>query len=313
MDKVFMASLENDSQMEKVVKVFNCKTRRDILRLLSRQNMSIWGIAQELNIPLSTVSEHVKVLVQSGLFTLQTRNMGKGKEEIVVRQYEKIEIPAVLPDDRHASKEKCAVQIPIGSFTSFHVKKYCGMVSEDGYIGIGRDDPNIFYDPLRFRAQLIWFDEGWLEYVFPVKGIDRSNISSVSVSAEICSEAPGYNEDWKSDISFWINGKKICVYTSPGDFGERRGIFTPKWWEDGMTQYGLVKNAEVTKDGTFLDNKFVSGITLADLEMEKSELIRFRIGVEEEAKNRGGINLFGSKFGDHRQHINFSITYSHAW
>ena len=292
------------------MKVFNCKTRRDIVRLLARQNMSIWSIAQALNVPLSTVSEHVKVLVQSGLYTVQSRSMEKGREKIVIRQYERIEIPAVLHEDGHAGKEKYSVQVPIGSYTDFFVKKSCGMAGEDGYIGAGRDDPDIFYDPMRFRAQLIWFGEGWLEYTIPVKGIDPKSILAVSVSAEICSEAPGYNEDWKSDISFWFNGKRVCVYTCPGDFGKRKGIFTPQWWEEGCTQYGLIKKAEVTRDGTFLDNKLVSDVCLADLQTERSDLFRFRIGVEGTAKNVGGMNLFGSKFGDYRQHINFTVTYS---
>lgn len=310
MDKIYTADLDNDGQLERLMKVFNCKTRRDIVRLLARQNMSIWSIAQALDVPLSTVSEHIKVLVQSGLYTVQSRSMEKGREKIVVRQYEKIEIPTVLYEDRHAGKEKYSVQVPIGSYSGFYVKKCCGMASEDGYIGSGRDDPDIFYDPMRFRAQLIWFDEGWLEYTIPVKDIDPDRVLAISVSAEICSEAPGYDEDWKSDISFWFNGKRVCVYTSPGDFGKRQGIHTPRWWGEGCTQYGLIKKVEITQDGTFLDNKRISDISLADLKTEKPEIFRFRIGVEGAAKNKGGLNLFGSKFGDYRQHINFTVTYS---
>ena len=36
--------------------------------------------------------------------------------------------------------------------------------------------------------------------------------------------------------------------------------------------------------------------------------ILFRISLV--AKNKGGINLFGSKFGDYKQHIYLNITYN---
>ena len=93
------------------------------------------------------------------------------------------------------------------------------MISEEGYIGVTRDNADVFYDPMRFKAQLLWFDEGYLEYVVPIPEVNELDILSLSLSLEICSEAPGYNSDWKSDIFFELNGHEACVYTSPGDFG----------------------------------------------------------------------------------------------
>ena len=59
-----------------------------------------------------------------------------------------------------------------------------------------------------------------------------------------------------------------------------------------------------------MDNKLVSDLTLKDLNLKGSELLVFRIGVRADAKNKGGINLFGSKFGDYKQHIYLNITYN---
>jgi len=41
---------------------------------------------------------------------------------------------------------------------------------------------------------------------------------------------PGTNADWPSDISLWVNDVKIGTWTSPGDYGDRRGVHTPRWW-----------------------------------------------------------------------------------
>lgn len=86
-DKIFTVELEEDKRLDAIAKAFGCKTRRNILRLLAKENLSIWNIAQQLDTPVSTISEHIKILVQSGIVSLQERHMEKGREKIVVRQY----------------------------------------------------------------------------------------------------------------------------------------------------------------------------------------------------------------------------------
>ena len=49
---------------------------------------------------------------------------------------------------------------------------------------------------------------------------------------------------------------------------------------------------------------------LRDLGLSEKNAIEFEIGIKEDAEHKGGLNLFGSKFGDYRQHINFTVTYS---
>jgi predicted transcriptional regulator len=47
---------------------------------------------------------------------------------------------------------------------------------------------------------------------------------SLHLSLEICSEAPLHHENWPSDITVWLNGVEIGAWTSPGDFGDVRGL-----------------------------------------------------------------------------------------
>ena len=54
---------------------------------------------------------------------------------------------------------------------------------------------------------------------------------------ELSSEAPGVNSNWPSDISFCLNDESIGIWTSPGDFGDVRGIFTPDWWMKYMEKW----------------------------------------------------------------------------
>lgn len=303
-DKILDLNIADDKKVEKLVRALDCKSRRDIMRLLSGKMMSIMEIAAALDMPKSTVSEHIKTLIGTGLISVVGQKDGRGAGKILSQQYEKISI-SISNDEKPSNLKNHSQHIPIGSYSNFNINKYCGIVGEDGYIG-ARDDKTSFLSPIRFIAQLIWFDYGYLEYTIPIQKINPSKIVAVSISVELCSEAPGYNENWKSDIFFSFNDKKVCTYTSPGDYGARHGILTPDWWQTG-TQYGIIKQVEVTEQGAFLDGTLVSPVTVKDLNIEN--IFTFRIGVEENAKNRGGINLFGRKFGDYNQNIIVSFTY----
>ncbi|MBE6638698.1 MAG: ArsR family transcriptional regulator [Ruminococcaceae bacterium] len=306
-NKILRVDLKDDAASEAVIKALNCKTRRDILRLMADGSMGIWEIAKALNVPLSSISEHVGILVKAGIVSVVRKAADRGSSKIISRQYERIEIN-IVPDGIPTAHSACHTQeIPIGSYTNFSIKQYCGMLAEQGYIG-DRDDPTTFYSPLRSTAGLLWFDCGYLEYRIPIKHFSQKKITSLAFSLELCSEAPAYNENWPSDIYFEVNGKRICTYTCPGDFGARPGIHTPKWWRGG-TQYGLTKKLEIKENGSFLDEVRVSDITLSDLSLSDKPTLCFRLGVDENAKNRGGINLFGKGFGDHGEHIICTIFY----
>ena len=123
---------------------------------------------------------------------------------------------------------------------------------------------------------------------------------------ELCSETSTYNNHWESDITFWINGVELCTYRSPGDFGGRRGMNNPDWWQDFMTQYGQLVTVSVTADGVTLNNVRVTDCTLEQLKLDEGDFFELKIGVKENAKAKGGFNLFGKGFGDYKQDIRIS-------
>ena len=126
----------------------------------------------------------------------------------------------------------------------------------------------------------------------------------------MCSEAPNYRNDWESDITFWINGVEVATYVSPGDFGDRRGRLNPAWWSDFSTQYGIIKNLSITEKGVYLDENLVSTRNIKSLGIQDGDNIVFRIGIKDNARHQGGINLFGEKFGDFSQGLVYMADYS---
>lgn len=201
------------------------------------------------------------------------------------------------------------VKRSVGEYLRFEIDSPCGLASKTGAIG-QFDDPSSFYHPHHDRAGLLWFRCGFVEYAFPYPRPLATHIASVELSFEACSEALGYQENWPSDITFWINDRKVGAWLSPGDMGGRQGLLTPGWWSDRNTQFGFLKRLRVDGEGSFLDGELFSRRRIDDLAIPEQRFLFVRIGVERDADHVGGVNLFGSSFGDHPQDLELRLTYS---
>ena len=139
--------------------------------------------------------------------------------------------------------------MPLGLFTSVEVGAPCGLCSTDGVIGL-LDVPDSFLDPARVQAALIWFGRGNVEYKFPNNAkLLNAAVDSVEFSMELSSETPGTNMDWPSDITLWVNDVSVGTWTSPGDYGDKRGVYTPSWWKLAGSQYGKLKTWRISRCG----------------------------------------------------------------
>jgi predicted transcriptional regulator len=142
-----------------------------------------------------------------------------------------------------------------------------------------------------------------VEYRFPNRLPPNVVLDDIEVSFEVCSEAPLHHTDWPSDITVWIGDAEVGTWTSPADFGGERGALTPAWWDSQNSQYGLLKVWRVTNSGSYVDGIQVSRVTLNQLTLKPGQPISVRVGIKEDAANVGGLNLFGSKFGNYPQDI----------
>ena len=123
----------------------------------------------------------------------------------------------------------------------------------------------------------MWFTRGFVEYQFPnnARQVGKA-VAALECSMELSSEVPGAPPNWPSDITVAVNGREIGVWTSPGDFGDRAGVFTPDWWKLKGSQYGMLKSWRVTPEGAFVDGVRISSLTPKDLDI--SAIIRSGLG-----------------------------------
>jgi predicted transcriptional regulator len=297
-----MLVIDPDIDFEKI-RGLASKIRLKILALINDTPRNVNDIAETLSLPQSTVATNLMVLEQAGLVKTEKTKGRKGTQKISSALYSEIVIEFQGARREKKSDGVIEVEMPIGLYNRFEVTAPCGLCSPEGIIGY-LDVPDHFLDPNRIKAGLIWFEKGFVEYKFPNNSLyNESPISSLELATELSSEVPGTNKEWRSDITLWINDVRVGTWTSPGDYGDKRGKFTPNWWKLEGSQYGLLKHWRVTEKGSFIDGVNISSVTLKDLNLSDHHSISVRLGVEEDANRVGGINIFGRNFGNYDQDL----------
>lgn len=306
MSKEIELNLERPEELYLITKALASQIRIDIIKLLNNNTLNVIEISERLNIPASTAGVNVRILEEAGLIHTELQPGTRGAAKVCSRRWDKVRI--ILEKPVSFSDRSYYINMPIGNYVDCHVSPTCGLVGVTGYIE-EEDNPKVFFSPSRVNAQLLWFYKGYVEYRFPNAVLKNEKAKYVEFSFEICSEAPNYKNNWPSDITVWINGSECGTWTSPGDFGDRRGRLNPDWWPTGVTQYGMLKTWRVSKEGSFIDQTKVSDVDIDTINLEKNDYITLRIGIKEDAKNVGGVNLFGEKYGDYAQNIVMRIDY----
>ena len=288
-------------------KALGSDTRIQILNiLLENEQMSMNQLATELNISNGALTGHIKKLEECGLINISNESAGHGNQKMCSVTQDRIIVDIKKPIDY---KNVFETEIKVGQFSRHQVWPTCGIATSESVIG-EFDDIRYFNHPDRFTANILWFTKGYVEYTIPNLIPSNQRITQLSISAELSSEAPGIDNNWPSDISFYINDTKIGMWTSPGDFGDVHGMFTPQWWPQNWNQYGLLKLLVINDYGTYIDGLKISDVSTLSLHLDYSSDIRLRLAVENDSEHVGGITLYGKSFGNYDQDIRVAINYA---
>ncbi len=288
-----------------IAHAFNSPIRLNMLNQIYEKHRTLKELAELNDLALSTAAFHVDILKDVGIVNIEYVPSKRGFIRLVYPTVFSFHLSTKSQNNiSNSCHEK--ISMPVGYFSTLYDVNVGGaFVTNDEIVGAYQSD---FFKPSRFEAQLIWTHDGSFEYAFPCSFLSQKKCIELSFSLEICSEASGYNNDYKSDITFWLNGKELCTYTCPGDFGGRRGINNPPWWPDTHSQYGQLKMITINNKGVYLDGVFQpSKLTLNNFSLDGSKPILFRVGNKPDAKFPNGMNIFGKDFGDHAQDIELNI------
>ena len=292
-----------------IFKALGSDVRIEILNiLLENNNMSMNELASNLNITNGALTSHIKKLESCGLITISSESAGHGNQKLCSVHLDKILIDLEKQED---FQNIYSTDLKVGHYSNYRVCPTCGLASDKALIG-EVDDARYFDHPERYTADILWFTKGFVEYNIPNFIPSYQKITQLTLSAELCSEAPGVNNVWPSDISFYINDVCVGSWLSPGDFGDSRGLFTPDWWFPNWNQYGMLKLLVINKKGTYIDGLQISDVTIDSLQLDYRSSIRFRMAVEDDAAHVGA-SPFSARPSAITGRISKSVSTTRPW
>ena len=271
-----MLHVKNLDEGLEVFKALGSELRINIIKLLQENHeMNMNELATSLGITNGALTSHIKKLEESGIIQVMTERGGHGNQKICKVAVDKIVVD-VESEETEEDQNIYNTEVKVGHYSDYNVYPTCGLATSKAIVG-EVDDPRYFSHPDRINAGILWFTKGYIEYMIPNLLPSATKIDQITVSLEISSEAPGINNDWPSDISIFLNDVKIGTWTSPGDYGDVQGIFTPDWWFPNWNQYGLLKMIVINKKGTFVDGLKISDVTINQFNLDYKSTVRFKL------------------------------------
>lgn len=279
-----------------------------ILQLLMyRGTLTLTEISKELHIAVSSVLYHIDALEKADLILVHYKPGKRGNAKLCRKIVASINIQ-LWGNGKASEAVPISESMDVGQYVDCNIQAPCGLAGEDHLIT--QDNPKHMFIRDRKNAELLWMSAGDVTYHFTnlYREGDRK-FNSISFSFEICSETIGYKNNWPSDITVWINDVEVVTFMTAGDFGGRRGNFSPKYWSVTATQFGELKRITVDTRGVYVDGQIVSSwIKIDKLKLDENEFIKLKIGIKKDAEHVGGMNLFGESFGDFKQAIVMTLT-----
>ncbi|HEY1405447.1 MAG TPA: helix-turn-helix domain-containing protein, partial [Spirochaetota bacterium] len=147
-----------------ILKGLASEIRVKILQHLAKNAANINTLAEELNLPQSTVTTNIQILEQCGLIETEISKGIKGNQKICRSVYSSFLVN--LEKDALLDRGSVQIEMPVGLFIDYQVSPPCGMCSQTQTIGY-LDSPETFLLPERVKAGLLWFGKGFVRYKFP--------------------------------------------------------------------------------------------------------------------------------------------------
>lgn len=256
-------------------KALDSPIRIEILEMLLRdESMNMNEISTALNLTNAAITMHVKKLEDCGLISIVTATGKRGTQKICRLNEDKIIVDLVRLMDEKLCYDS---EINVGHYSGYQVFPTCGLASPEALIG-EFDEPRYFAAPERINAGVLWFAKGFVEYMIPNYLKANQMVREIQIEMEIASEAPGYCENWPSDVYMYLNGTELGSWLIPGDYGKTRGIFNPAWWPD-WNQHGVLKLLTINGEGCFIDGCVMSDITIDSLCITPDSDLSFRLAI----------------------------------
>ena len=292
-----------------IFKALGSDVRMKIVEILATEGeKSLNEIAVSLGLTNGAITAHIRKLEQCGIIRITQEHTTRGLKKCCSLREDQLLINVYPASKEHISKVY-ETEVPIGHYSDYSVHPGCGLAGETGLIGAA-DDPRCFAWPDRVGAEMLWLHNGFVEYRIPNLLPEGQQIVQLTLSFEISSADQGTPEDTQSNIFFSLNGQSMGHWLTVKQADQVRGIYTPAWWNRFTRQHGYLKMLVVNYAGVFLDGVKVAEAGDQWRFLDENGEMKIRFECHEDTEEKGGIALYGSKFGNYQQNIHARIHYN---
>ena len=308
--RLFELNIDKEEDKESILKIgiaLSSPIRVAILKQVNERGKTLSELAKLNYVSFSSIVFHTKLLEEANLIRIKTIKVNNVYSKYVIKGCININIHFNDVSFNTTETETIEESMPVGYYTNANFGQNNGFVINGIFHSFYENTP--FLND-RFKADLIYSSNGFVEYSFDNSKIKDKNVEEIMFSLEICSEVPYYNNNFESLIGFSINDIEVIDFISPGDFGGRRGKFSPSNSSLNATQYGQLKTIIINKNGVYLDGILLNeNIKVNDLKLNENNHILFKITSKKHNDSYGGFNIFGKNYGDYPQDILMTISY----
>ena len=171
-----------------------------ILSQLKEGEKSITELAKLNYVSVSSILFHLRLLENAGLV-----NIVSVENNNRIRRYASISCFTISMIFNSENKPEDEYKIykssqRVGEYVNANFGTKSGLITTSEAFLLYDNKPFI---PERINAELVYTNYGFVEYAFN-NDFKSSVIKDIRFSLEICSETPYYNNDFKSDIVFYL-------------------------------------------------------------------------------------------------------------
>lgn len=155
----------------RLAKALSTPDRIKIMYALQTRPMYLVELADQLRIPVSSVSRYIDALAEAQLLYISYTPGPKGHSKLCSKAVldAQIQFKDASPNDK-TEPTVSITEMPIGMYTECHITPPCGLVGQEEPLS-DFDTPMAFYDAKRAKAELLWFNTGYVAYRFPLKKV----------------------------------------------------------------------------------------------------------------------------------------------
>lgn len=292
-----MKKLSNYDDILNICNALSSKTRIDIIKQINKKpNINLHELAKNLNLTNGALTSHVKLLSDLGIVKIDIISAKRGCQKVCSLNNSSFLISLGNKNDYKNCYQE---NIPIGLFDNFYIGNNCGLTSNGNIIG-QINNPKYFSSISRLKANLLWFNDGYLEYSIPNLLETNQTIKEIQISLELISIINNHQD--LSSVKVKLNDTKICSFDV-----ENTNIIDSKspstqWFN--LNPHGELFLFKTNLDGTFLNNKKVSDINILDINVKPFNKIKFSIHTDFNV-----ICIIGRNIGNYNQDINVKIIF----